>query len=540
MPGIISWSSFLVDDSNQSIVGIQNPNGSALMLVKEGAVKLPRGATIGVVGDSFGARSSLSVPILSASVLNGVMTVNTTSSHGLSSGVRGTIAGAAQPSQRVKRGVITRTGTNTFTIPAPGAPDGTVTVAAAARSGMSAIVEQFSEEGIFCHLNRLSGGGFNMAFNNSQPGYTVVEIVALWDELVTPYLSEVDAVYFNAGYNSIAQSETASQILAAFQGAIAKTPIPLMISNIWAVKSGTSADTAAKLQTLLAVNRGLKKLCEASTTAAFIDNFSATVDPATGYAKASMILGGSDNIHPSPMGSYTSAKLFRQLLVSQVAQRQLVSSTFDSVATDSTNVNIARNGLVLTTTGGNAGGLTATAPGDETTAVAGGAGANWTIGSVSLASGNVFIKPASSGIGNAQCLRAVADAAADQGRISLTLTNSDVVIGAIYDVSFRVRLTTAFNASNKTPVLQNVRALQTQVAITVDAVTYTTSASNPASVAASATYVAEDFDVVVVVPRVLVPAGAAVTLFRVDAILHFDGAGSAQIEVSQLAVERVP
>lgn len=488
------------------------------------------------IGDSYGQRSNVGTAASAATVSGGIMTI-TAAGHGLGVGMPVSLAGANVPACMVQSTpVLTRADANTITVAAPGAPDGAVAVAAAARSGLTLVRQgQHSEEGTFVWLQRRSGYAFELVRNVSQPGYTVAEIVALWSQLVTPILPSVDLIVFEAGYNSLAQGESADTIITAYTAAIAgASGKPIYITCPWPVVSGSGADSAAKLQTALSVYWRLKALCEASTNAVFVDTFSGTVNASTGYAATGYI--GADNIHKSARGSDLAAQaILARIAASSRPARALIASGLDTVATDATNPNIARNGLGLTTAGGSAGTFGTTVPGDETTAT-GGIMSAFAAAAVNGTTGNVFRKPAAAG--NAQCLRAIGAAAGDQARLSLTLTTSDIVLGGRLDLTMRLKLRTDFNASNKTPAGQNVRGLLVQVVLVIDGNTYTVILSNVQGTPSAGIYVLSDIDTALSSSGIVVPTGAACTTARIDAIAHFDGAGTAQIELSEIALRK--
>jgi hypothetical protein len=155
---------------------------------------------------------------------------------------------------------------------------------------------------------------------------------------------------------------------------------------------------------------------------------------------------------------------------------------------------------------------------------------------VAGATGNVFRKPAAAG--NAQCLRVTGSAAGDQGRLSLTLTTSDIVLGGRLDLTTRVKLRTDFNGSNATPAGQNVRGLLVQLVLVIDGNTYTVILSNVQGTPSAGIYVTSDINTALSASGIVVPTGAACTTARIDAIVHFDGAGTAQIEMSENALRK--
>ena len=487
-------------------------------------------------GDSYGMRSNAANAISAATVSGGVMTITTSSAHGLGPGMPVSLVGPASELCRfVNAPAITASG-STLTVAVPGAPSGTVAISDAARGSMYLVkCERFIEEGTFIHLQRRSGYAFEMLRNLSQQGHTVAELAALYATLVTPYESGADLIVFEAGYNSIATSEALATVLAAYATIIATATRQLFIITPWPVASGSSADSAAKLQLALSYYWGLKALCAANPTrVTLVDIFEGMVTPSTGYVQTGYM--GADGVHKSCRGSdYVAQQMLLRMPSEFRPARTSVASALDNVATDAANANIARNGLGTTTTGGTNSGFTAAAPGDETTGT-GAVMANFTASATSV-TGNVFWKPAT--VGNAQCLRIVADATTDQGRLSFGLTTSDIVLGGKLDILFKFKLRTDFNGSAKTPAGQNVRYVTMQLVLTIDGVTYTTEFSNFGVSPTAGVYVLSDIDSAIAATGLVVPAGAACTLARLDCICSFDGAGSAQMEMSQVSVRKV-
>lgn len=560
------------------------------------------------MGDSFGQRSNVGTGASAATVSNGVMTV-TANGHGLGTGMLASLAGAAVPACMFQVQPVTRVDANTVTVAVPGAPDGAVAVSAAARSGLTLVRHgQHSEEGTFVWLQRRSGYAFEMVRNVSQPGYTVAEVVALADQLVTPLIKagQVDRIVAEMGYNSLAQSESADTSYLAISNLISKYPsTPIDFVCFWPIVSGSGADSPTKLQTQLDVQRRCKALCDASRNARWVDVFSGTVNASTGYVQTGY--GGPDNIHkPARASDYAASGILSGIPAASRVPRTLVASGLDSVATNATNPNIARNGLGLTTTGGSASTYTTTPLADEVVALgaaitftgaltaatsgtltpvwagatgsytlsfsdgsvrtatltngsgsvswtgavtatangyavlatrlAGGAMSAYAAATTGGTTGNIFFKAAAAG--NAQCLRAIGSAAGDQARLSLTLTTSDIVLGGKLDLTMRLKLRTDFNASNKTPAGQNVRGLLVQLVLVIDGNTYTVILSNVQGTPSAGIYVLSDIDTAMSASGIVVPTGAACTTARIDAIAHFDGAGTAQIELSEIALRK--
>lgn len=535
----LTGAGWLVDEIDTGVVYI-NDAGTALvsgdrnwLLASAPGKEVPK---VIWYGDSYGMRSNAANAISTATVSNGVMTIGTSSAHGLGPGMPVSLVGPALESCRfVNAPAITASG-STLTVAVPDAPSGTVAVSDAVRGSMYLVkCERFIEEGTFIHLQRRTGYAYEMLVNVAQQGHTISELAALYSTLVTPYETSADFVVFEAGYNSIATSEALATVLAAYESMILQATRPLYIVTPWPVASGSSADSAAKLQLALTYYWGLKALCaEYPTRVALIDIFEGMVTPSTGYVQTGYM--GADGVHKSCRGSdYVAQQLVTRLPSQNRPGRSSVASSLDSVATDAANPNIARNGLGTTTTGGTNSGFTAAAPGDETTGT-GAVMANFTASATSV-TGNVFWKPAT--VGNAQCLRIVADATTDQGRLSFGLTTSDIVLGGKLDILFKFKLRTDFNASNKTPAAQNVRYVTMQFVLTIDGVTYTTEFGNFGVTPTASVYVLSDIDSAIAATGLVVPAGAACTLARLDCICSFDGAGSAQMEMSQVSVRKV-
>ena len=487
-------------------------------------------------GDSYGMRSNQNNAISTATVSSGVMTIGTSAAHGLGPGMPVSLVGPALESCRfVNAPAITASG-STLTVAVPGAPDGTVAISGSVRGSMYLVkCDRFIEEGTFIHLQRRTGYAYEMLVNASQQGHTIAELAALYPTLVKPYESSASLIVFEAGYNSIATSETLGAVMAAYAAIISAATMPLYIVTPWPVASGSSADSAAKLQLALTYYWGLKALCAANPTkVTLIDIFEGMVTPSTGYVKTGYM--GADGVHKSCRGSdYVAQQLVARLPSEFRPARTSVASALDNIATDAANANIARNGLGITTTGGSNTGYTAAAPGDETTGT-GAVMANFTV-SASSTTGNVFWKPAA--VGNAQCLRMVATAATNQGRLSLNLTTSDIVLGGKLDIVFKFKLRTDFNGSAKTPAGQNVRYVTMQLVLTIDGTTYTIEFSNFGVTPTAGVYILSDIDSAIAATGLVVPAGAACTTARLDCICSFDGAGSAQMEMSQVSARKV-
>ncbi len=521
-------------------------DGNALDLLRKdpytGQAVTPAGHSLGVnvpllrdlvvYGESFAAQAHRALIPTSITVSNGLATVVHTS-HGLYTGGLISVTGAAEMAVNVHQAEVTRIDANTFTFPAPGASNGV-----AANIGLQIQYLDLSSQldnGILTHMQRRSGGAFRFLSNAGAPGHTASQCQRYWDQRVAAFAP--DLIVRMVSYNDINQGTSVTDMLIAADQDIqraAQIGATILVFNCSPWGSGAAANTASNRIRAEQFNNVLRALVAQYSNARYIDIYAATVDPATGLAVSGTL--ASDGIHPSTRWMDIAARLALESISGRFAPRRLVMSAIDSIANDAGSRQISRIGPWATTTGGGlGGGITAAIPADVTspTAVAGAAN-GMTVSGTSV-TGNAWIDVAQDGVGFAQYCRYTADANNDNARLTYTPTLADVSPGDVIDCVFLGTLTTAHNASNRTPAGQNVTSITAQLVVTNSDGTF-----NIFEARGSATTI-QSGDItqgVFVIEGARVPKGSALSLVRLDFIANFGGAGSVQMAISHIEMRK--
>lgn len=484
-------------------------------------------------GDSFAAQSVRTLVPTSITVSAGVATVAATG-HGAYSSARASVTGAAVTAANVIQASVTRVDANNFTVPMSGVPDGALAVGPAALQVLQ--YERQTGIGLETHLQRLSNGGITIANIAGFPGYQTAAILAEFTRSVAAFAPHV--VVIQCGYNDINANVAQATTLANYQqmidsvtgiGAVA------LVQSIAPWGSGAAANSAANRIKVQALNRLIAAYCATNPLARFLDITALAIDPDTGLSKTGWV--AADGVHPSCRFAYELSKL-ALAAVPRIKPRKFVSSREDNRTGDAASLNVARSMPSTNTTGGSLGtNVTGTVPAGE--AGTAGVAAGWFAGgtSIPVGGGNAWIAAAPDGVGFAQACRWTMDAAGQQGRISYTLTNADFTPGEVVDLYFKASVTTAHAASNRTPAGQNITAIQGQLVFTNSDGTFTP--SDWAATVPVADMLPEDMvSQAIVIENIVVPSGSAITLARLDLVLVFGGAGTAQAMVWRAEVRK--
>jgi len=509
----------------------------AALVSRGGNVVEPVASRWVIWGDSFAGQSVRTGIPTSITVASGVGTVAFTS-HGIYSGSRVSVTGGASAAINVIQATATRVDANSFTIPMPGAPNGVVSAGPASIQVL--MYDRQQAIGTLTHLQRLSLGGLTVPNVAGFPGYSTANLLAEFTRSVAAYSPHV--VLIQCGYNDINGSVAEATTLANYQAmidAVVGINAVALVQSISSWGSGAAANSAANRIKVQSLNRSIAAYCATVAQARFLDITALAIDPDTGLSKTGWI--AADGIHPSTLFSYNLAKLATGSSASAVTRlkpRKFVSSKEDNRTGDAASLNVARSMPSANTTGGGLGtNVSATVPGGE--AGTAGVAAGWTVSgtSIPVSGGNAWIAVAPDGVGFAQAARFTMDGSGQQGRTSYTLTNADFTLGETVDVYFKGSVTTAHAGSNKTPAGQNVTAMQAQLVFTNSDGTF--SPGDWSAVVAVAEMLTEDINgQAFVIENVVVPTGSAITLARLDLIVNFGGAGTAQTMIWRAEVRK--
>lgn len=505
----------LVTDSSGNTVGIADPISGGAMKVF-GSIQ----RSLVVVGDSFAAYSNFPNAVSAITCASGVVTV-TSASHGGYTGSKVSIVGAANMLANVHQATITVLSATQFTYLAPGLPDGAVATDGA--SIQAIMLHSQSDNGLAVNLQRLTGGAFNVVSNAGCPGRTSTQVLQYWAQRVSPF--NPDAIYWDCYYNDVNQGVATATTLANVQTAIGLARGAfMMVSSAWPFGSGAAANTAANLQKMVNYNRQLEALCAQYKNVLYVDNYTANVSPTTGLIANTNNLF-ADGIHPSWTGRYLATKALVPQIAAYYKPRSLVASGIDNVATDATNPNIARFMPKDATLGGGVGtGVTAsvaTTDGVTGSAAAGTAGAanGFTVSGTNITTGVAWVKTGTDGFPY-QAAQFTAFSAAGGGRITVTLTNSDLTPGGNVSISFKGSIATKAAASNKSPAGQQIAGIFAQFVITIDGSTYTAYEAKPSTTLVANSQTEDLVDFTFVMDNVPIPTGSSITLARVDLLAN--------------------